>query len=137
MSFQWTDDLSTGVADVDSQHQEIISRINALMEACARHPSDRAAIGAYLDFMQEFIAYHFAAEEREMTGHAYPGLASHEARHEELKREINTLCRDFREHGANVPVVLMTMRTAGEWFIDHIQKTDKAMAAYLKERTAK
>jgi len=137
MSFQWTEELRTGVDDVDSQHQEIISRINALMEACARHPSDRAEIGAYLDFMHEFIAYHFAAEEREMTGHKYPGLLRHEEDHEQLKRQVNNLCRDFREHGATIPVVLMTMSSAGEWFLSHILKTDKAMAAFLKEHAGK
>ena len=134
MSFAWTDDLSTGVIDVDSQHKEIISRINALLEACARKDSDREEIGKYLGFMQEFIAYHFAAEEREMTGRKYPGLLSHEEEHEQLKHQVNTLCRDFREHGASVPVVLMTMRSAGDWFLNHIQKTDKAMAAFLKRQ---
>jgi hemerythrin len=78
-----------------------------------------------------------AAEEREMTCYRYSGLASHEQEHEHFKKVVGGLKREFAEQGASISVVLMTMRSSCDWLVNHIKKTDKAMAAYLKDRTGK
>jgi hemerythrin len=132
MSFTWTEDLATGVTDIDAQHKELISKVNALIAAC-NEGRDRGEIGKYLDFLCEYIAYHFAAEEREMTGRSYPGLAAHETQHEQFKRQVNDLFRQFSLHGASVQVVLMTIHASGTWLVNHIQQTDREMAAFLKK----
>lgn len=135
MSFEWTDDLLTGVDDIDEQHKEIFVRLNSLLDALARQKG-KDEVGGFLDFLEEFVAYHFAAEEREMTGHKYPGLADHEMEHEEFKKRISALKRDFIESGASTQLVLMTVRSSCEWLVGHIRKTDKAMITFMKTRTA-
>jgi len=133
MSFAWTEDLSTGVADIDSQHKELISRVNALIAAC-NEDKDRDEIGRYLGFLHEYIAFHFAAEEREMAGRGYPGLAAHEAQHEHFKKQVNDLYQQFTAHGASIQVVLMTIHASGTWLVNHIDRTDKELAAFLKKQ---
>ena len=34
MSFEWTDQLSTGIAEIDSQHKIVIRKFNDLIVAC-------------------------------------------------------------------------------------------------------
>jgi len=136
MSFQWTEDLRTGVDDIDAQHMELILHVNTLLDACS-HQKGRDDVGRFLGYLSEYVAFHFAAEEREMTCYNYPGLAAHEQEHEHFKKVVANLKRDFAEHGAGINVVLMTLHTAGDWLVNHIKKTDKAMAAYLKARTGK
>ena len=131
MSFAWTDDLLTGVDDIDGQHKEIFVRINTLLDALARQKG-RQETGKFLDYLVEYVAYHFAAEEREMTGRKYPGLAGHEREHEDFKKRINALKRDVQESGVSTQLVLMTVRSSCEWLIGHIKKTDKAMAEFIK-----
>jgi hemerythrin len=131
MSFEWSDDLATGVSDIDSQHRELISRLNRLIASCTGG-SDTGEVGRYLEFLREYIAFHFAAEEREMTGHRYPKLAEHEAEHELFKKRVNAICRSHAEHGAGIAVLLMTIQSSGDWLLNHIQGTDREMAAYLK-----
>jgi hemerythrin len=131
MSFQWTGELSTGIDDIDRQHIELISHVNALLAAC-NDRKGREDIGKFLAYMSEYVAFHFAAEEREMIGGRYPGLAQHEEEHEAFKKRIAELKRSFLEQGASTPVVLMTVRSAGEWLVGHIMKTDKEMAGFLK-----
>lgn len=133
MSFTWSEDLATGVADIDSQHKELIAKVNELLAAC-NEGRDRDEIGKYLDFLCEYIAFHFAAEEREMTGRQYPGLAAHEAQHEQFKTQVNDLFQQFAKHGASVQVVLMTIHASGTWLVNHIQQTDKEMARFLTQR---
>ena len=133
MSFTWNEELATGVADIDSQHKELIARVNALLAAC-NEGKDREEIGKYLEFLREYIAFHFAAEEREMTGRRYPGLAAHEAQHEQFKRQVSDLYGQFASKGASLQVVLTAITTSGTWLVNHIQRTDKEMAKFLKQQ---
>jgi hemerythrin len=136
MSFQWTEDLSTGVEDIDAQHRELIRHLNTLIDACSTQ-NGRDDIGRFLGYLGEYVAFHFAAEEREMTCYHYADLTAHEQEHEHFKKVVADLKRDFAEHGAGVNVVVMTIHSSCDWLVNHIKKTDKAMAAYLKDRTGK
>lgn len=133
MGFAWKESLNTGVPDIDSQHHELLTRISKVLEVCN---TDQATgeVGQYLSYLRDYTAFHFAAEEREMSTYRYPGLAAHEAEHEQFKARVNDLYRSYTEHGASLAVVVMTIRSSGEWLIQHIFKTDKAMAAFLKEQ---
>jgi hemerythrin len=131
MSFQWTEELSTGIEDIDMQHKELILHVNTLLAACSNRKG-REDVGKFLTYLSEYVAFHFAAEEREMIGGGYPGLEQHEEEHEAFKKRIAELKRSFLEQGASTPVVLMTVRSAGEWLVGHIMKTDKKMAGFLR-----
>lgn len=129
MSFEWHDDLYTGVSSIDSQHKEILARFNALLQAC-NTTGEKDEIGGYLKFVHEYILYHFA-EEREMSAHKYPLLAEHKAEHEMFKIRINQLYEGYMLHGVSMQVFVMTIRSSGDWLVNHIYKTDKIMAGYL------
>lgn len=130
MSFSWNNDLITGIEDVDTQHKELFARINALLTSCDK-ASGRDEVRGYIEYLREYIAYHFAAEEREMTTYKYPGLAAHEAEHEHFKKQVNQLYREYTEQGTSEQILRTTVWSSGEWFVNHILKTDKAMAAFL------
>jgi len=34
MAIEWTNDLATGVSEIDYQHKELFRRINSLLDAC-------------------------------------------------------------------------------------------------------
>jgi hemerythrin len=135
MAFQWTEDLRTGVDDIDAQHMELILHINALLDACS-HQKGKDDIGSFLGYLSEYVAFHFAAEEREMTRYHFPGLAAHEQEHEQFKKVVGDLKRKFARHGAGINIVLMTMRSSCDWLVNHIKKTDKEMAEFLKLQCA-
>jgi len=133
MEFQWDDALLTGVGDIDDQHRELFKRVNTLLEACVRQKG-KEEIESYIRYLMDYAAFHFAAEEREMTTHRYPGLAEHEREHEEFKKQINDLSREFREYGASIHVLLQAARSSGEWLVKHVKGTDRKMAEFLKKR---
>lgn len=133
MSFQWTEDLRTGIEDIDAQHQELIARVNALVDACTQEKG-RDDIGRFLGYLGEYVAFHFAAEEREMAGSGYPGRAAHEEEHRQFRKTVGDLGREFGHHGANISIVLMTMHSACDWLVRHIKQTDRELARYLAGR---
>jgi hemerythrin len=133
MEIQWSEDLSTGIADIDEQHKELFRRVNTLLGACVRQRC-REEIDRYLAFLMEYVAYHFAAEEREMTAYRYPGLPSHQEQHEKFKQEIDAIGRQMRVYGVNHELIQVTLWSSVEWLITHVKGTDREMAAYLKEQ---
>jgi len=134
MGFEWDDTLSTGIEEIDRQHKELIARINQLMDAITGK-QDKEAVAGYLTFLREYVAYHFAAEERDMTEYTYPGLIAHEAEHEQFKKRVNQLYDSFLARGATDQILVAAIRSSGEWLVNHIHKTDKTMAAFLIKQT--
>ncbi|HUI45914.1 MAG TPA: hemerythrin family protein [Nitrospirota bacterium] len=131
MSFKWNDELNTGISNIDIQHKQLFTRFNALLQAC-NTAQEKDAVGNYLNFLHEYIIFHFEAEEREMINHKYPRCDEHKAEHETFKKQINQLYEGYTTHGVNMQVFVMTIRTSGEWLVNHILKTDKVMAEYLR-----
>jgi len=136
MSIQWTEDLSTGVDDIDMQHKELILRLNTLLGACIQQKG-LEEIGRYMEFLMEYVSYHFAAEEREMSTYGYPGLERHEQEHEQFKKEINALNKEIRVNGARMTIVQTTLWASSEWLISHVKGTDREMARFLKKERRK
>jgi len=136
MIFSWTEDLATGVAEIDGQHKELFSRVNGLLEAC-NQKKGKEEIGRFLGFLEDYVIQHFTAEEKKMTELSYPGLSGHKAEHLEFTKKIVTIKKEFLEFGAEIHVVLMSVRASGDWLVSHIKKTDKAMAEFLRSKGAR
>lgn len=133
MSMQWTSDLAIGVAEIDTQHQEIFARFDKLFAACSEGKGKEEVLRS-LSFLDEYVKEHFGAEERLQMRHAYPDYAAHKAEHTRFVAEVDKLAREFREEGATLPLVIMTNRTLSSWLSQHIKKTDMAFAEYLRQQ---
>ena len=131
--YKWSDDIATGNADIDKQHQELFARINNLLEACAQQKG-RNEVASYLQFLEEYVVEHFQAEEKQMKVHAYPALASHHEEHVQFTGQIAKIKQEFNEYGTAIHVLLMAVRVSGDWLVSHIKRTDKAMAAFLRSK---
>jgi len=134
MSYQWTDDLATGVADIDTQHQELLSRLNALINACSEQKG-REEVGRFILFLLDYVIEHFNDEEQLMISKSYPGLRKQKTEHIEFTKKVIAVKREFLEHGAGIHVVLTAVRVAAEWFVNHIKTTDRELALFLKSNT--
>lgn len=133
MGIQWSEDLSTGISDIDAQHQELFRRLGALEDACLQQEG-ADEIGQYLEFLKEYVGHHFAAEEREMNRHGYPGLQRHREEHERFTKEINAVNNEIRVTGARMILIQTMLWSSAEWLVSHVKGTDQEMAAYLKKQ---
>ncbi len=136
MIFKWTDDLGTGVAEIDAQHKELFTRINGLLDAC-KMKKGKEEIGRFLDFLESYVVEHFSAEEKKMADSNYPGLPDQRTEHQAFVKTLDEIRKEFMEYGAGINVVLMAARSAGDWLVNHIRKSDKAMAAFLRTKGAR
>lgn len=123
----WSDELSTGLDDVDIEHRELISLINRLS---AQHAEgvDPAQLLAVLAELRAYSRHHFENESRLMQ--RWPVLASHRQAHlrahacfvKFLDRAAAALDEDPRDATEQLLAFLV------DWLLHHITGADRQMA---------
>ena len=121
MYAEFTDNLVTGNEMIDSQHKELIEKINAVMESCEQS-NDKSVAVRTLDYLEDYTNYHFSAEEQ---------LQKHKEQHEIFKQTISDLQEMLQEEeGPSPAFVQKVQEKVIEWLYVHIQGFDRSVAEY-------
>ena len=133
MTFAWTPDLSVGIAAIDTQHQELFQRANALLVAVGGRRQEHEVL-ATLAFLGDYIVTHFDDEERLMRAAAYPGLPVQRAEHEQFAGAFRQLRTKFARHGIDALLAQDIQTEVCDWLVRHVQGTDRELGAWLSAR---
>jgi hemerythrin len=128
----WSQSLALGVDSIDDQHKEIFLHVADLNEALDAGRSAGIAL-MLADFLERYVAEHFADEERLMKEHQYPALQAHLAEHEKFRVAFAEL-RARHAVAPNVEMMQTLSKLTTDWLVHHIAGTDKAFAMYLKDK---
>lgn len=128
---EWRDEFSIGLPDVDHEHREMISMINALHESLGP-AADTGRIVAALGEIHARIALHFALEEREMHKLGYISYSDHKEDHERLLDDILDIM-DSVETEVGYDQVKFGRRLA-KWFTEHFRTHDARLHRWLAGR---
>lgn len=127
--FQWTDDLSIGVPEIDEQHKSLVRMLNDLHATNAK--GDASAYPATVEKMKEYAVMHFSTEERHMKRHKYPELFDHMAEHAFFVSKVKGFTASTAEEIDMLPAVLDFLK---EWLAQHISGVDVKMGHFLQEK---
>ena len=75
MYAEFSENLITGNEMIDSQHKELIEKMNQLLESC-ENGNDKLTAVKTLDYLEDYTDYHFKAEEQLQRDIDYPGYES-------------------------------------------------------------
>lgn len=132
MKIVFDESLYTGNELIDSEHKELISRVNKLVESCEQGTEKMTAIKT-LDFLMDYTEYHFTDEEKLQKEVGYDQLDAHHAKHEEFKQSVSELREMLEEEeGPSEAFVNAVNKNITDWLVNHIQKWDKAIADFIK-----
>lgn len=129
--FEWSDDLSVGVKEIDEQHKRLIDFINGLHDSIEQGEK-RESVEKFLDELVEYTEFHFSTEERLMYQYLYVSRLAHKEGHEHLLFQVRQLLHDL--HKQTAPITWHTLEFLKEWLLDHILHADKLMGEYLNSR---
>jgi hemerythrin len=73
---QWNNNLSVGIAEIDSQHQRLIKLINDLNDAM-RVGKGKDVTGKIINELTNYTLTHFTKEESYFAKYAYPETDAH------------------------------------------------------------
>ncbi|MCB7522127.1 hemerythrin family protein [[Clostridium] hylemonae] len=130
MYAEFSENLVTGNEMIDTQHKELIERMNGLLESCESGNEKLTAIKT-LDYLSDYTDYHFKAEEQLQQDIEYPGYEKHKAQHEIFKQTINELQEMLQEEeGPSKAFVEKVEENIVKWFYVHIEGFDRSVAEY-------
>ena len=136
--YTWTEELEVGVETIDSQHRELFRAFNALLREQGKPDSVvPEEVPWMIGFLEDYVMNHFGMEELYMRRHSYPGYVEHKNLHVEFINRFYDLRDELDAEGVNPETAGKVATFVGDWLVDHIGKTDKALGAFLKEKNRK
>ena len=127
----FSDDLRVGHEEIDRQHASLFDAVNRLHDAM-RAGNSRQEQGEILGFLRAYTIEHFETEEAYMLETAYPELATHKARHDELVQQVNDL--EMKYAAGSMTLSIMTMHFLKDWLAKHISEEDRKLVRHIRQQ---
>ncbi|MCL2015228.1 MAG: hemerythrin family protein [Defluviitaleaceae bacterium] len=130
--YQLTEDLKTGIPDIDAQHQELFSRINDVTNLTIKQAISKEEIDKTISLLGDYIAKHLSDEETIQIKYNYPKLAAHKAQHDTFRKNFADLKKEYQANGPSVTFSMILNKSVIEWIVKHIRFADKELAVHIK-----
>jgi hemerythrin len=133
MKVEWQEYLSTGVAEIDYQHKQLINKYNAFFAACSDGSKEDEVVRLFY-FLGTYVLTHFSDEEAFMQRIAYPDYRKHREQHLLLTAKVAELKERLGKEGPTPEFVCSAGLLMTGWVIEHISVMDRAIGQFMKER---
>ncbi len=129
--FDWKEEYSVGIQEIDRQHKQLVSLLNKLFEAM-KTGEGRNALSGILKDLVAYAGTHFAAEEKLMQANGYPDYPAHKEKHEKMGQRVQAYVEKFNAGELNTPIEISNFLK--DWLAKHILQTDKAYGPFLNSK---
>jgi len=129
--FEWTDELSVGVEQMDIQHKKLITIINNFHNTVSMG-DDKSAVQKAVDGLVEYVKMYFSEEEVLMQKYNFPQLEIHKRVHERLAQDVNEYAEKLQAN-QKIMGIEMSFFLKG-WLENHIGETDKKYGLYIAQQ---
>jgi hemerythrin len=127
---EWNESYSVGNVLMDAHHKifiEMLKEFSALKDK--RNPDE---LKKRIEFLIEYAAMHFGAEERLMIQSNFPEFEAHKAIHDTFAKEIVSIKESFDKAPNSISgdYILKLMQ---DWLVNHILDSDKRYLPYVQK----
>jgi len=126
-----TEELQTGIADIDEQHIEIASFLNRLNDI-QDHKLFEDGNSNLMDVIDDYVRQHFSLEEHYMILHKYPLMQSHVKEHRNFSSDFSIMKKQFYMSSFDGYSRKQIKNHLSRWIVEHIRTEDRMLADYLK-----
>ena len=119
---EWSNEYSVGVSVMDEEHKGFIGIINKVIAARQRNYSQEE-VEEVLSGLVKFAKEHFKAEEAYMSKFEYSDYLLHYNEH--LNFSLHMIIYNNQVINGEYNIMDELYNYLQEWFVHHIQKTDK------------
>ncbi len=122
--------LVTGNEMIDTQHKELLDKINKLLDSCETGKDKLVAVKT-LDYLADYTEFHFTEEEKLQAEIEYPSIEEHKKEHNKLRQVVKELYEMLEEEeGPSNAFVEQVNKNVIEWLYRHIKGFDRSVAEY-------
>ncbi len=129
--FTWNPSYSVGVKEMDNQHQAMIDIINRLHEAMRTGKGSQEA-GTIVTEMINYAKFHFAAEEKILADHSYPGHLSQKTKHNGFLKKALDFQDQYQKGKIGLSIEILNFLK--DWWGGHILGDDQKYGPYLNQK---
>jgi len=129
--FNWSNEYSVNIKQIDEQHKVLINLINDLHDKM-KVGKAKESLGNILDELVNYTVYHFKHEENLFSSYGYPESDNHKQVHQTLIRQVKELKNNF-DSGKTI-LSMEVMDFLKGWLGNHILGTDKKYSSYLNSK---
>lgn len=129
--FDWQDQYSVHIQEIDTQHKKLVALLNEIYEALKKGEG-REALGKILAELIQYTKTHFATEERLMATHGYPDYITHKEKHEKMALKVLDYSEKFKDGKISNPIEISNFLK--NWLGKHIMETDKKYGPFLNDK---
>jgi len=132
--FQWKEEYSVGVAEIDFEHKRLIEAIADLSDAINAHTveSQMQHVLNQLDF---YVSHHFATEERYFERFNYAGAEEHIKYHRDFEAKVAEFRKKYENHEEEISAELIIFLE--DWLSDHMLNVDRKYMQCFSEHGLK
>ena len=120
----WQEKYSTGVAELDKQHQHLFQYTNDLEDIIRDSAVSKRTVEGILHFLEQYIQVHFGHEETCMFKHQCPIANKNKEAHRKFIETYKATEEKIRNEGATDEILKELHHFLETWLVEHICKID-------------
>lgn len=127
----WKDSYLVGIETIDSQHKELFSIVENLLNALRESSSKADFIGNIREsmaFLKGYVGKHFETEEKYLADINYPELLMHKQLHVALMQDAGYHEKLLIESNYAMPKIRNLLGFLTTWLVNHVAVEDKKFA---------
>jgi len=129
----WDDKFLIGILEIDEQHKKMFSIINKLYSLLKEKKNDSLEeMAAIIKEMIDYAYYHFQTEEKYFEIFHYEKSEEHIEIHNQYRVKIEDWFKRYSET-RDGDIFFEISAYLHDWWIWHINNTDRDYASFLKE----
>ena len=129
--FNWKDEFSVNVEELDQHHKSLIDIMNRLYDHCMQVDTI-GCVTSELAKLNSYTDYHFKAEELYMQQIQYFDIPEHLEKHAMFTFKINELQQIHHESELDLTKSLIVF--LGKWLLHHVLEEDRKYAVHALEQ---
>jgi len=122
-SFDWKDEFNTGIPEIDRQHRELFKKMDQLSLGIYGGKS-REHLKEMMQFLDDYVESHFAAEEELLMSANYPDYGKHREQHSRFRLIFASFLSDFEKKGGDSYLAIRLEKEIRSWWETHILHMD-------------
>lgn len=133
----WKEKYRIGVDLIDNQHKELFNRLSEFIKIVQNDVAWEEKLDKVketLNFMQEYVIFHFNDEEEYQEKINYPHMEEHKEAHAKFKEGINDYVEIFQEEGFTEEKMQELSAKLMTWLIMHVGVMDQKIGEYVRNQ---
>lgn len=133
----WKEEFALGISEIDEQHKKILTIINNLSEIFQdKKHHEQEVVNKIIQELDDYAVYHFQTEEKYFELFNYEDADAHIKIHNQYREKI-TEWRQRYEKDNDPKIFFDISEFLQNWWVWHINNTDRAYIPFMKEHGIK